>query len=220
MPAARPGVRRKKLATEPFSHGEPGSMNNVFTPTRPSHSRKHLAVNSHESHCGLPKRQSRFPHQRGAASVGRSPSQGPSAASPGRSAAHRTSSSKGVRLLRHTDLLDRFQDGLASPHLDLDLSKLGNNLLSQFLLSAWHWLPPLVCSTPRFALWKRCRLRGAGHSPAVTSRVQGPRAKPHRPPFTRQTFAEVLLVVLSFSLAAANRRPLSTAPRNRSYPRR
>jgi hypothetical protein len=24
-------------------------------------------------------------------------------------------------------------------------------------------LPPLVCSTPRFSLWKRCRLRGAGH---------------------------------------------------------
>jgi len=27
-------------------------MNNVFTPTRPSHSRTHLAVNSHESRCG------------------------------------------------------------------------------------------------------------------------------------------------------------------------
>ena len=77
--------------------------------------------------------------------------------------AHRTSSSKGVRLLRHTDLLDRLQDGLASPHLNLDLSKLRCDLLSQFLLSAWHWLPPLVCSTPRFSLWKRCRLRGAGH---------------------------------------------------------
>jgi len=31
----------------------------------------------------------------------------------------------------------------------LDFSKLGDDLLSKFLLSAWHWLPPLVCSTPQ-----------------------------------------------------------------------
>jgi len=104
----------------------------------------------------------RVPHQQGAASVERSPSQGPSAASPGRSEARRTSSSKGVGLLRHADLLDRLQDGLAPTHLHLDLSKLWDDLLSQFLLSAWHWLPPLVCSTPRFSLWKWCCLRGAG----------------------------------------------------------
>jgi len=30
--------------------------------------------------------------------------------------------------------------------------KLGNDLLSQFFLSAWHWLPPSGCSTRRFAL--------------------------------------------------------------------
>ena len=42
--------------------------------------------------------------------------------------------------------------GLASPHLNLDLSKPRCDLLSQFLLSAWHWLPPSVCSTPRFSL--------------------------------------------------------------------
>jgi len=83
------------------------------------------------------------------------------------SAAHRTSSSKGVGLLRHADFLDRLQDGLASPNLNLDLSKLRCDLLSQFLLSAWHLLPPLVCFTPRFSLWKRCCLRGAGHEAAA-----------------------------------------------------
>ena len=31
--------------------GEPGSLNKVFTPTRPSHSRTHLAVNYRESRC-------------------------------------------------------------------------------------------------------------------------------------------------------------------------
>ena len=35
-----------------------------------------------------------------------------------------------VSLLRHADLLDRLQDGLASPHLNLDLSKLRCNLLA------------------------------------------------------------------------------------------
>ena len=34
--------------------------------------------------------------------------------------------------------VSRLQDGLASPRLDLNLSKLGDDLLSQFLLSAWH----------------------------------------------------------------------------------
>ncbi len=48
-------------------------------------------------------------------------------------------------MLRHTDLLDRLRDGLASPPLRLDLSMLGRSLLSEFLLSAWHWLPPLGC---------------------------------------------------------------------------
>ena len=52
--------------------------------------------------------------------------------------------------------------GLATPHLYLELSKLRCDLLSQFLLSTWHWLPPSVCSTPRISLWKWCRLRGAG----------------------------------------------------------
>ena len=33
---------------------------------------------------------------------------------------------------------DDIQDGLAPTHLHLDLSKLGDDLLSQFLLSAWH----------------------------------------------------------------------------------
>ena len=68
---------------------------------------------------------------------------------------------KGVGLLRHTDLLDRLRDGLASPHLHLDFSKLGDDLLSQFLLSSRHWLPLLVYSAPRFSLWMWCYLRGA-----------------------------------------------------------
>ncbi|MEI7861094.1 MAG: PD-(D/E)XK nuclease family protein [Planctomycetota bacterium] len=37
------------------------------------------------------------------------------------------------------------QDGLTSPQLHLGLTKLGNDPLSQFPLSAWHWLPSLVC---------------------------------------------------------------------------
>jgi hypothetical protein len=61
-----------------------------------------------------------------------------------------------VGLLRHADLLDHLQDVLASPHLNLDLSKLRCDLLSEFLLSAWHLLPPLACSRPRFSLWKWC----------------------------------------------------------------
>ena len=60
-------------------------------------------------------------------------------------AARRTSSSKGVGLLRHANLLDCLQDGLTSPQLHLGLTKLGNDPLSQFPLSAWHWLPSLVC---------------------------------------------------------------------------
>ena len=43
-----------------------------------------------------------------------------------------------VRLLRHTDLLDCLGNGLASPHLDFDLSQLGDDLLGQFFLSAWY----------------------------------------------------------------------------------
>ena len=43
-----------------------------------------------------------------------------------------------VRLLRHTDLLDRLNDGLTSPHLDFDLSQIGDDLLSQFFLSVWY----------------------------------------------------------------------------------
>jgi len=74
-------------------------------------------VNSHESRCGCAPEH---PCER----------TGRSAAWPGRFEAHRTSSSKGVGLLRHTDLLDRLQDGLASPHLNLDLSKLRCNLLA------------------------------------------------------------------------------------------
>jgi hypothetical protein len=88
-------------------------MNNVFTPTRPRHSRTHLAVNSStivSIRIGLPSAEG---------------------------------------LLRHPDLLDRLRDSLASPLLNLDLSKLGDDLLSQFLLSAWHWLPPLVGTTPK-----------------------------------------------------------------------
>jgi hypothetical protein len=50
--------------------------------------------------------------------------------------------------------------GLAYPHLHFDLSKLRDDLLSHTLFSAWHWLPPLVCSTHRFSLSKWCRLRG------------------------------------------------------------
>ena len=31
-----------------------------------------------------------------------------------------------------------------------------------FQIPGRHWLPPLVCSTPRFSLWMWCRLTGAG----------------------------------------------------------
>ena len=43
-----------------------------------------------------------------------------------------------VRLLRHADLLDRLNDGLASPYIDLNTRSIGDDLLSQFFLSAWH----------------------------------------------------------------------------------
>jgi hypothetical protein len=90
------------------------------------------------------------------------------------------------RQLRENEAGDGYRDPWAragdrgvlevlSARRDFDLSKLGDDLLSQFLLSAWHWLPPLVCSTPRFSLWKWCCLRGAGqrrfraHRPAISA---------------------------------------------------
>ena len=44
----------------------------------------------------------------------------------------------GVCLLRHTDLLDRLGNGLASPHLHFDTRSIGDDLLGQFFLSAWN----------------------------------------------------------------------------------
>ena len=51
---------------------------------------------------------------------------------------------------------------LTSPPVDFDLSQLGDDLLGQFFLSAWHGMSPFCFDTTRFSLWKWCRLRGAG----------------------------------------------------------
>jgi len=41
-----------------------------------------------------------------------------------------------VHLLRHADLFDRLNDGLASPYIDLKTRSIGDDLLGQFFLSA------------------------------------------------------------------------------------
>jgi|GEM_PF-5415372 len=70
-------------------------------------------------------------------------------------------------LLGDADLRDSFRDRLASPQLDFDTLELRKNLLSWFLLSAWHWLPPLVCPPDHVS---GC---GAVYGSRVTSRVFG-----------------------------------------------
>ena len=68
-----------------------------------------------------------------------------------------------VRLLRHTDLLDRLGNRLTCPHLDFDARSIGDDLVGQFFLYAWHGMPSFGFDTTRLSLWKWCRLRGAGH---------------------------------------------------------
>ena len=53
-----------------------------------------------------------------------------------------------VRLLRHTDLLDRLGNRLTSPHLDFDLSQLGDDLLGQFFFPSGMECPTLVLTRP------------------------------------------------------------------------
>ena len=52
--------------------------------------------------------------------------------------------------------------GLGTNHTDI-VSNMGMICSASSFFPRGIWLPPLVCSTPRFSLWKRCRFRGAGH---------------------------------------------------------
>ena len=52
---------------------------------------------------------------------------------------------------------------------------IGDDLLGQFFLSAWHGMPSFGFDTTRLSLWKWCRLRGAGQGPPKEF------AKPVRP---------------------------------------
>ena len=99
------------------------------------------------------------------ASVGYSPSRDPSTAWPGLSRGHRTSSSSfheyvcsvtPIFLTASTTVLPR-------PTSTSTSRSIGDDLLGQFFLSAWHGMPSFGFDTTRLSLWKWCRLRGAGH---------------------------------------------------------
>ena len=95
--------------------------------------------------CGLPKRQSRVRRRPTAARVGYSPSRDPSAAWPKsiRRPPYCFFFSR-VRLLRHTDLLDRLGNGLTSPHLDFDTRSLGMICSASSFFPRGIECPPLV----------------------------------------------------------------------------
>ncbi|MEI6367918.1 MAG: hypothetical protein WCP23_12605, partial [Planctomycetota bacterium] len=48
-----------------------------------------------------------------------------------------------------------------SPHLDFDTRSIGDDLLGQFFLSAWHGMPSFGFDTTRFSLWEWCRYKGS-----------------------------------------------------------
>ena len=110
------------------------------------------ALSFGQTRCSLPKCQSRVRRLPTTASVGYSPSRNPSAAWP-RSIRRPPYFffHSGVRLLRHTDLLDRLGDGLASCHGDFNTRSLG------MICSACSFFPrgiecPLLVITPADSL--------------------------------------------------------------------
>ncbi len=66
---------------------------------------------------------------------------------------------------------DRLGNGLTSPHLDFDTRSIGDDLLGQFFLSAWHGKPSFGCDTDRISLWKWCRYK-EGRSMEVGIRAE------------------------------------------------
>ena len=58
--------------------------------------------------------------------------------------------SSAVRLLRHTDLLDRLGNGLAAPHLDFDLSQLGMICSASSLFPRGIECPSLAVTPPDY----------------------------------------------------------------------
>ncbi len=100
---------------------------------------------------GLPKRQSRVRRRPTAARVGYSPSRDPSAAWPKsiRRPPYCCFFSR-VRLLRHTDLLDRLGNGLASSHLDFDTRSLGMICSASSFFPRGMECPPLVLTPPDY----------------------------------------------------------------------
>ena len=117
---------------------------------------------------GLPKRQSRVRRRPITASVGYSPSRDPSAAWPGQSGGHRTASSFHEYVCSVTPIfLTDSATVLPRPTSTSNSRSIGDDLLGQFFLSAWHGMPSFGCDTTRLSLWKWCRLRGAGQQRLV-----------------------------------------------------
>ena len=155
---------------------------------------------------GLPKRQSRVRRRPITASVGYSPSRDPSAAWPGQSGGHRTASSFHEYVCSVTPIfLTDSATVLPRPTSTSTSRSIGDDLLGQFFLSAWHGMPSFGFDTTRLSLWKWCRLRGAGHCPTAVKpgiahavRLQTiMRAMPRRKRLVMAVMAVVAVVALA-----------------------
>ena len=82
---------------------------------------------------------------------------------PDRSGGHRTASSFHEYVCSVTPIfLTDSATVLPRPTSTSTSRSIGDDLLGQFFLSAWHGMPSFGCDTTRLSLWKWWRLRGAG----------------------------------------------------------